>query len=272
MSERTGPPDPTDEPAGRPLVRVVQHQGDCAPAWFGTWLEAAGCDVEVLQPWRGEKVPARVDADGLVVLGGSMGAHDDDTVPWLGPVKALLRSAADDGTPTLGICLGHQLVAVALGGRVARNPAGQTVGLTTIGWTEDAASDPLVAPLVAPGSASQRGVHWNDDVVVEEPAGTVALARTADGSLQVARFAATAWGVQLHPEADRRVVDPWAAGDAVRHAEQGRDQAGLLARIEDAGPELATAWEPLARSFAGLCRRRSADRPADRSALGAGRR
>lgn len=260
--------DPGPQDAGRPRVLVVQHQGDCAPAWFGTWLEAAGCDVEVLEPWRGDEVPSRVDADGLVVLGGSMGAHDDDTVPWLGPVKALLRAAADDGTPTLGICLGHQLVAVALGGRVAKNPSGQTVGLTTIGWTDDAASDPLVGPLVAPSAATRRGVHWNDDVVVDEPPGTVALARTADGALQAARFAPTAWGVQLHPEADRRVVEPWAAGDAVRHAEQGRDQAALLEEIEDAGAELATAWEPLARSFAALCRRRSADR----AALGAGHR
>lgn len=250
------------EPADvrRPTVRVVQHQADCAPAWFGTWLEAAGCDVQVVEPWRGEPVGDRVDADGLVVLGGSMGAHDDDTVAWLAPVKALLRAAVAEGVPTLGICLGHQLLAVALGGRVAPDPAGQTVGLTTIGWTPEASEDPLVGPL-ATGTTSRRGVHWNDDVVLDEPPGTVALARTAGGALQVARYAPSAWGVQLHPEADRAVVAPWAEGDAERHAEQGRDQAALLAVIADAGDELATAWEPLARSFAALCRARAA-RPA----------
>ncbi|WP_299057506.1 type 1 glutamine amidotransferase [uncultured Nocardioides sp.] len=260
----------------RPRVLVVQHQADCAPAWFGAWLSSAGCDVEVLEPWRGRPAPDRLDAvdprdaDGLVVLGGSMGAHDDDTVAWLAPVKALLRSAVADGVPTLGICLGHQLLAAALGGRVAPNPAGQTVGLTTIGWTPEAADDRLVGDL-AGGTTSRRGVHWNDDVVLEEPSGTVALARTADGALQVARFAATAWGVQLHPEADRAVVEPWAEGDAERHAAQGRDQAALLAAIADAEEELAAAWEPLARSFAALCQDRR-DRCRDRAARPAAQR
>ncbi|GAA1929241.1 GMP synthase [Nocardioides lentus] len=239
----------------RPRVLVVQHQADCAPAWFGRWLAQAGCDLDVVEPWRSDPSSAALPDDlaghdGLLVLGGSMGAHDDADVAWLGPVKALVRDAVARRVPTLGICLGHQLVAVALGGRVDRNPAGQTVGLTPVRWTPEAVADPLVGPLASP----RRGVHWNDDVVVAEPPGAVALARGADGTLQVARFAETAWGVQLHPEADRAVVEEWAVGDAARHAERGLDQAAVLDEVGSAAAELRAAWEPLALAFAGRCR------------------
>lgn len=235
-----------------PPVLVVEHHSSCPPALLGEWLTEAGCTLEVCRPWAGDELPDDLTPyGGLLVLGGDMGAYDDDAHPWLGPVKVLLRSAAAEGRPTLGVCLGHQLLAVALGGRVVRNPGGQAVGLYDVGWSPAAASDELFGALAAP----RRGVQWNSDVVSELPPGAVVLAETPEGDLQVARFADRAWGVQLHPEVDEHVLLAWAEGDRAEHLERGIDQEAVLGSIADARHELDEAWQPLAASFASVVER-----------------
>src|SRR4051794_37184949 len=100
-------------------VLVVQHQDDCPPALVGEWLVEVGCRLDVRRPYAGDALPETLAEHGaLLVLGGSMGAADDADHPWLAPTKDLVRDAAGRRTPTLGICLGHQLIAVALGGEV----------------------------------------------------------------------------------------------------------------------------------------------------------
>lgn len=228
-----------------PRILVVEHQASCPPALFGLWLEEAGAVLDVCRPWAGDTLPAPSSYDALLVLGGEMGANDDDTVPWLGLLKDLVRAAVADGLPTLGICLGHQVIAVALGGEVRRNPRGQAVGVLDTGWTAARGDDPLTGHLTG-----TRGIQWNNDVVTRAPEGTVVLAESAAGELQVARFAPRAWGVQLHPEADTRVVEAWASSDRAEHLERGLDQDAVLAEVHAARAELDAAWQPLARRFA----------------------
>ncbi|MFC6286835.1 type 1 glutamine amidotransferase [Nocardioides sp. GCM10027113] len=234
-----------------PVVLVVEHEPACPPAHFGTWLEEAGAVVAVARPWAGEEVPALAAYDALLVMGGSMGANDDDTTPWLGAVKERVREAAAIGLPTLGICLGHQLVAVALGGSSERNAAGQQVGLYDVGWTDAATDDDLVSAV----TGRRRSVQWNSDVVTELPEGAVVLAATAEGELQAARFGERVWGVQFHPEVDEPLVRSWAAGDRDDHLEKGIDQEAVLAEIDTARGELDEAWRPLASRFAEIARR-----------------
>lgn len=234
----------SDVPAG-PRILVVEHQASCPPALFGLWLEEAGAVLDVCRPWAGDALPSPSSYDALLVLGGEMGANDDDTVPWLGPLKELVREAVAEGLPTLGICLGHQVIAVALGGEVRRNPRGQAVGVLDTGWTAARDDDPLTGHLTG-----TRGIQWNNDVVTRAPEGTVVLAESAAGELQVARFARRAWGVQLHPEADARVVEAWASSDRAEHLERGLDQDAVLAEVDAARAELDAAWQPLARRFA----------------------
>lgn len=225
-------------------VLVVQHQDDCPPAWIGTWLAGAGCRLDVRRPYHGDELPADLaDHDGLLVLGGSGNAHEDDAHPWFLPTKALVREAVSTSTPTLGICLGHQLVAVALGGESRANPRGQMLGLLGLGWTDAAGQDDLFHAM--PG---EYGVFWNDDVVVQAPEGTVVLARTPAGELQVARFAPTVWGVQLHPEVDEHVLQAWADEDRDRHDEGVVD--AVLARVAEHRSDLEAGWRPLASAFA----------------------
>ncbi len=230
-------------------IVVIEHESGCPPAHFGTWLTEAGAELVVCRPWAGDELPAASAYDGVVVLGGSMGANDDHLHPWIGPVKQLVRDCVAASTPVLGICLGHQLVAAALGGTGELNALGQQVGVYDVGWLPEAESDDLVA-----GLGPVRGIQWNHDLVTTLPDQAVALARTPQGELQVARFADRVWGVQLHPEADEHIVAAWADGDREEHLDRGLDQRALLGEIEQARGELDAAWRPLAVRFVELAR------------------
>ena len=185
-----------------------------------------------------------VDHEALLVLGGAMGANDDESHPWLPSAKELVRAAAADRKPVLGICLGHQVAAVALGGTVEVNPAGRQFGVLPLGWTTAAAADPVL------GARPGHVIHWNNDVVTALPPGAVRLADAPDGTVQAARLAETVWGVQAHPEVDESIVAAWAADD--------RDEIGpalvdrRLAEMTRRATELADAWQPVAKAFAAV--------------------
>lgn len=235
-------------PAARLLV--VQHEDDAPPALFGTWLSEAGVSFDVRRPYDGDPLPPGIDEhDGLLVLGGEMGANDDEQHGWLSDAKKLIRSAAETAQPALGICLGHQLAAVALGGEVRPNPAGQATGLTSIGWVSRASADPLFADVVS-ADTELRAVQWNNDVVTELPPGATTLARAADGTPQVVRFDQTVWGVQFHPEVDADVFGAWAAAGRDQAAQRGIDVDAAVAAVNTAREELHRSWRPLAAAFA----------------------
>lgn len=219
---------------------------------MGGWLVEHGCRLDVRRPYAGDPLPQRLDEHrSMLVLGGSMGACSDDRHPWLHDVKRLVRSAAEERVPVLGICLGHQLAAVALGGAVGPNPRGQQIGVLEVGWAPAASADPLLAGV----SGAQRAVQWNNDVVTVVPDSTEVLAWSPTGELQAARYAPTVWGVQCHPEADAEIVAAWAANDRDRAAERGVDVDEYVAGVAAARDELWAAWRPLAEAFATMDRR-----------------
>ena len=233
---------------------VIQHEDDAPPAWLGVWLTAAGVEIDVVHAHRGEPVPAHLGGyDALVVLGGAMGAYDDEAHPWLTATKQLIAATVAAERYFLGICLGHQLGAVALGGTVAANPGGQALGLTPVTLTEEGRRDELLGAV----STRARSIQWNDDIVTRLPDGALTLATAPDGTIQAARLAATAWGVQFHPEASPKVFHSWI--DSENSADRAtRDRLRTtLAAIEEAEDELRSEWEPVARRFAELVASRS---------------
>ena len=168
-----------------------------------------------------------------------MGANDDAVHPWLAPTKDLLREAARDAVPTLGVCLGHQLAAVALGGTVGRSPAAARSACWRSGGPGEAASDPLLASL----ATFRRAIQWNEDLVLEPSPGAVLLAATELGEIQAMRFAPTVWGVQWHPEATLEMIESWAD-------ERARPARGRRTDRRARGPDGARAF--VARSGQGL--------------------
>lgn len=229
----------------RPIL-TVQHEDACPPGWLGdTWADE-GRALDVRTPYRAgdpsDQLPAGLDGyAALVVLGGAMGANDDAENDWLAPTKALLRDAVAAGLPTLGVCLGHQLMAVALGGRAGLNPAGQASGLTPIALTPDGVEDPLLG-----GLEGRHVVQWNGDVITEMPFGATALASAPDGSVQAARFGDRAWGLQFHPEASPQIFDVWAGSKPTATPGAGAAAAtDVRARADD----LREVNDVLARRF-----------------------
>ena len=228
-------------------VLVIEHEADAPMALFGDWITGAGVGLEVVRPSEGDTVPAKVDGNGLVVLGGAMSADDDELAPWLPAVRGLLGEALADSVPTLGICLGAQLLAVAAGGRVKRGEAGPELGVCPLELRAAAASDVLFAPLRPPLVAAQ----WHTDAITALPATAVVLASNDRYDVQAFRLGENAWGVQFHPEVDRGVMAAWAAADhADLFSHQQLEQA--VEEVGEAEPVLRSTWRPLAERFAGL--------------------
>lgn len=214
-------------------------------------MTAAGVDVEPLPLHRGAALPDRLDDwAGLLVLGGRMAATDDDHAPWLPGVRATIRQAVARDLPFLGICLGHQLAAAALGGTVERNAQGRARGLTPVTLDPEAGRDPLFSVVPADAVA----VQWNNDVVTSMPPGSRVLSTAPDGTVQAARFGPQAWGVQFHPEASPAIFRAWSVDDPDldRSGLGDLDVAEAADRVAARETSLREDWAPLARRFAAI--------------------
>jgi GMP synthase (glutamine-hydrolysing) len=231
-------------------VLVVQHEPETPAGWVGEGLLAAGVRLTTCRPYAGDAVPGDLHGwDGLVVLGGAMDSWDDAATPWLPATRELVRSAERGSVPALGICLGHQIAAAALGGTVGRNPTGTTLAVLPVAWTPPAADDALFGGL--PQSLTVA-VHWNNDVVLEPPPGAAVTARSPDGAVQAARLGRSVWGVQFHPEAGSAIVGGWLAGEGTALVAQGVDCDGYLDDIRRHEPSLEEGGRRLAAAFASL--------------------
>jgi GMP synthase (glutamine-hydrolysing) len=240
-----------------PTALVIQHAAVEPPGRLSDWLLGAGVLSEVAEPYAGTPLPAGLDGyDALVVLGGPASANDDAEVPWLGPTKDLLRAAVGAGTPTLAICLGAQLLAVALGGRVARGADGPEIGPALVAKRDVAATDPLFGPV----PFTPDVVQWHYDGIIALPAGAVLLAGSPRYPTQAFRLGDAAWGLQFHIETTPQMVKTWAEVDATRLAEHGIDVNRVLARLAEAHADLAEVWQPFTGRFAELVRRAAYDR------------
>ncbi len=216
---------------------VIQHEDEDPIGLLGERFAELEVGLDVRRGHDGHDIPISLDPaehSGIVVLGGYMGADDDAAHGWLTHTKALLRWAVEtDTVPVLGICLGHQLLASALAGRVARNPAGRALGLTPVDLTPEGHLDPLLT-----GFDGSRAIQYNDDVVIELPPGATVLARTSDGAPQAIRYGRRAWGVQFHPEVTAAVFAAWS--------EVPPDAAEAAYAAE---PALRQTWRGLADRF-----------------------
>jgi GMP synthase (glutamine-hydrolysing) len=228
-------------------ILVLQLAASDPPGRLAGWLSTAGLVLDVRDAAEPGAVPESLDSHaGLIVLGGGMGAAEDDRAPFLPAVRALLRAAVTAEVPTLGVCLGAQLLALANGGRVAPNPEGPEFGAQLIAKRTAAAADPLFGPM----PITPDVIQWHFDAVITLPPGAVQLAGSPLCENQAFRLGRLAWGIQFHIETTPEIVRAWAASDA--EALDGYDVDRILQRADAADPDVAEAWQPFAAAFAGV--------------------
>lgn len=165
------------------------------------WLDAAGYEVTCTRFFESAEIPALDEVDFLIAMGGPMSVNDEQELPWLVSEKRFIRRAIAAGKPVLGICLGAQLIASALGARVYPNE------LKEIGWF----------PLNGIGGGSGcfrfpetiQAFHWHGETF-DLPPGAVHLARSAGCENQAFQIGRAAIGTQFHlettPEAAEKLV------------------------------------------------------------------
>lgn len=233
---------------------VVEHEADAGLGFLGERLRELGAEVVTTGPARDREVPGTVEGfDGLIVLGGSMGPTDDEAAPWLPATRRLLAEAVERELPTLGICLGAQLLATATGGHVREIPAGPEVGLHAVRLHEAAESDPLLGGL----GEELPVVQWHWLEADRLPEGARVLASSPVCANQAYRLGSRAWGLQFHPEALGDTADAWTRFTGDDLAAHGLDPETVVREVRAAEPRLRGTWRVLADRFAELAAQRT---------------
>jgi GMP synthase-like glutamine amidotransferase len=228
-----------------PRLLVIQPGDEDPIGPLGDWLTGAGAELDIRTT---DTLPDTTDGfAGLVCLGGPMGATDDLDHPWLADVRRLLAEATTKRLPTLAICLGAQLLAVATGGRVVKGPDGPEVGPLLVAKRDLGWQDPLFTDMPFMPDVMQ----FHADVIDRLPSGAVLLASSTLYPNQAFRVGRCAYGLQFHIETTPELVESWAAAapDEAEFARPGDLDHDRLVRVH---ADLEETWRPFAAQFVKL--------------------
>lgn len=214
-------------------IAVLQHAAYEGPGEIAAWAALRGHLVSVYHLHRGEALPALDSFDLLVVMGGEMNIYQYRDWPWLKAESAFIKSALDAGKKAVGICLGAQFIADALGSRVVQNPHIE-LGWRPVTWTAEARA-------AFPGlPATATVLHWHGDTFGLPP-GATRLAASEACAEQGFLIKDKCLGLQFHMEVDPPLVQEFVRSQGVWH--EGP-------YVQTAEPILAQAAEHCARNRA----------------------
>jgi GMP synthase (glutamine-hydrolysing) len=211
---------PVSRGMSRPKILVFQHVPYEPLGTLDPLLKEAGFRIRYVNFGRDPQQRPSLDRyAALIVLGGPMNAHQIDTYPNLAAEVEMIREAVDDGMSVLGICLGAQLLAKALGGRVARNEH-REIGWYDVRLTAAGRADPVLSSF----ASRQRVFQWHEDGI-SLPPDVPPLASSPASPVQAFRYGDHAYGFQFHLEVDASLVERWLtvpANQPMLAAESGR--------------------------------------------------
>lgn len=187
------------------MLHIIQNDPEVPP---GNIIDNLAISYAIHHPYRDGVLPLPEQISALIVLGGAMGANDDSRYPFLGDLKNLVRAVVTAQIPYLGICLGGQLLAAALGAKVASR-RWEEVGTLNVSLSQEGKSDRLFRGI----SDEFTTFQWHHDSF-DLPVGGVLLAASAACPHQAFRVGAAAWGLQFHPEVTEAIIRDWCAWDS----------------------------------------------------------
>jgi GMP synthase-like glutamine amidotransferase len=226
---------------------VFQHIACEHPGIFRKFLEEDRIRWDAVRLYEGEAIPKLTDYDALWVMGGPMDVWDVDDHPWLVPEKqAIRRWVREIGRPFLGVCLGHQLLADALGGTCGpQRPA--EIGILDVELTELGCSDPIFAGL----PARQKCLQWHSVRVAQPPDDAAVLASSNICGIQAMRIGDAAWSMQYHVELEPDTIRAWGQVPEYDQALRAAQGAGALKRMAEKAAPLMTDFNRNARRLYG---------------------
>lgn len=186
------------------MLYIIQNDPEVPP---GNLLDFISLPYRLCRADQGEPLPDTGQLSALIVLGGAMGANDDEKHPFLADLKQLIRAVVTAGKPYLGICLGGQLLAAALGAEVQSN-RWEELGTLPVTRTEAAGGDQLFNGL----AETFHTFQWHHDSF-NLPDGAILLASSPACPHQAFRYGDSAWGLQFHPEVTELIIRDWCAWD-----------------------------------------------------------
>ena len=204
-----------------PVVACLHHLEQPFLGHAEAPLRAAGLTLDERFLGAGDSLPDLREVHGIIALGGAQSAADLAAEPVLAAEAELLGDAVGLGLPVLGICLGGQVLARALGGTVRR------AGRRAVTWRELTPQDPD-DPLFG-AHASVPALHWNEDVFTLPPGAVEVLRGPEPEGVEAFRFGTRAWGLQFHPEVDAAALDGWYVRYGDWLAQAGVDESGARA-------------------------------------------